>query len=152
MNYLWYIHLKTRLVEKYRLLKFPALITVLGNTLNLAKVGRTGKHDILELILLNIQSSFFKFNIKFKLIAYNCYPLLTYYVKKFCRRQHQMVFGCFICLDVKENCLFSNLLNVFKSHQNPILSLNNISKTFLAEGTLFKRFLNLIIPKYDRTL
>ena len=47
----------------------------MGNTLNLAKVGNTGKYDILELILLNIQSSFFEFNIKFKLIAYNCYPV-----------------------------------------------------------------------------
>ena len=46
------------------------------------KFGQSGKYDILELILLNIQSSFFKVNIKFKLIAYNCYPLHAYHANK----------------------------------------------------------------------
>ena len=62
------------------------VITVLRNTLNLAKVGNTGKYDILELILLNIQSSFFKFNIKYKLIAYNSYILHAYHANKVMQR------------------------------------------------------------------
>ena len=45
--------------------------------------GQSGKYDILELILLNIQSSFFKFNIKF---AYICNPLHAYHANKVMRR------------------------------------------------------------------
>ena len=62
--------------------EFPAVIT--GNYLpgKCSKFGQSGKYDIFELILLNIQSSFFKFNIKFKLIAYNCCPSQAYHTNE----------------------------------------------------------------------
>ena len=86
------MHFMSRLAGKYRWRKFPAVITVLGNTLNFAEVGNTGKYDILELILLNIHSSFFKFNIKFKLLAYNCYPLHAYHANKVMQRTTSWLF------------------------------------------------------------
>ena len=39
-----------RLAGKYRWWEFPAVITVLGNSF--AKVGNTGKYEVLELFLL----------------------------------------------------------------------------------------------------
>ena len=41
--------LHARLAGKYRWREFPAVITVLGNIPNFAKVGNTGKYEILEL-------------------------------------------------------------------------------------------------------
>ena len=50
--------LYSRLAGKYRWWEFPAVTTVLGNTQNFAKVGNTGKYEILELFLLKYSFMF----------------------------------------------------------------------------------------------
>ena len=55
----WKVHATSaRLAGKYRWQEFPAVITVLGNTPNFAKVGNTAKYEILELFFAKIVCHF----------------------------------------------------------------------------------------------
>ena len=49
----YFVFFIARLAGKCLWWEFRAVITVLGNTPNFAKVGNTGKYEILELFLLN---------------------------------------------------------------------------------------------------